>query len=67
VQEIGDKQSFEALRHRADVKEVVDLPAALSPVKVADDGTTPAHWAAKRSRSPTPPPPGTRSARSPPI
>jgi endonuclease/exonuclease/phosphatase family metal-dependent hydrolase len=72
VQEIGDEQSFEALRERLgddwtgvlsthfesphtirvgwlspgdlfDVEEVVDLPAALSPVKVADDGTTLAH------------------------
>ena len=67
VQEIGDVESFEALRSElewtgvlsthfetphtirvgwlspgelTDVEEVVDLPAALSPVKVADDGTT---------------------------
>src|SRR5215213_9034239 len=69
VQEIGDEQSFEALRGRlgtawtgvlsthfesphtirvgwlspgelSDVEEIVDLPAALSPVKVADDGST---------------------------
>jgi endonuclease/exonuclease/phosphatase family metal-dependent hydrolase len=67
VQEIGDEQSFDALRHQlgwtgvlsthfepshtirvgwlspgrlTDVEEVVDLPPGLSPVKVADDGTT---------------------------
>ena len=66
VQEVGDEQSFEALRDElgwtgvlsthfetphtirvgwlspgnlTDVEEVADLPAALSPVKVADDGT----------------------------
>src|SRR4051794_7901450 len=67
VQEIGDEQSFDALRHQlgwtgvlsthfepshtirvgwlspgrlTDVEQVVDLPPGLSPVKVADDGTT---------------------------
>ena len=69
VQEVGDEESFEALRSELGpgwtgvlsthfetphtirvgwlspgdltaVEEVVDLPAALSPVKVADDGTT---------------------------
>jgi endonuclease/exonuclease/phosphatase family metal-dependent hydrolase len=69
VQEVGDEQSFEALRRELGpgwagvlsthfetphtirvgwlspgdltaVEEVVDLPAALSPVTVGDDGTT---------------------------
>jgi hypothetical protein len=69
VQEVGDEQSFQALRAAlgagwtgvlstqvetphtipvgwlspgdlSDVTEVVELPAALSPVKVDDDGTT---------------------------
>jgi endonuclease/exonuclease/phosphatase family metal-dependent hydrolase len=67
LQEVGDEQSFAALRDAlgwtgvlsthfeadhpirvgwlapgelTDVEEVVDLPAALSPVKVADDGAT---------------------------
>lgn len=69
VQEVGDEESFEALRSElgpgwtgvlsthfetphsirvgwlspgdlSAVEEVVDLPAALSPVKVGDDGTT---------------------------
>jgi endonuclease/exonuclease/phosphatase family metal-dependent hydrolase len=69
VQEVGDEQSFEALRAElgagwtgmlsthfetphtirvgwlspgalSDVQQVVDLPAALSPVKVDDDGAT---------------------------
>src|SRR4051794_19172527 len=66
VQEIGDEQSFQALRDElgwtgvlsthfetphtirvgwlspgnlTDIEEIVDLPDALSPVKVADDGT----------------------------